>query len=221
MGLRIEQVDAPVWLPSRSASGWSDMTAANIISLTQTSPPTVYLGISGVLHPSASTYELLNGQSPWSAGHKEYESVSVLERALSRWPQVRLVLTSTQPWKHGLEPVLGLLGLELASRVVGFTFEDLTRRVKREVRRRDGTVSHVPYSSEDYWRMSKAQIVLTHAAWSLPRQWVAIDDEDILWPPEVRRDRLVLTDGCVGLRGKEAQDDLTSVLAMNFGNGAR
>ena len=35
----------------------------------------IYLGISGVLHPSSSTYELVYGRSPWVDGHAQYEAV--------------------------------------------------------------------------------------------------------------------------------------------------
>lgn len=40
------------------------------------------------------------------------------------------MLTSTQPWAKGLELVLERLGPSLAARVVGFTHEDLTTKVR-------------------------------------------------------------------------------------------
>jgi HAD domain in Swiss Army Knife RNA repair proteins len=175
------------------------------------------MGISGVLHPSESTYELVHGRSPWLDGHSLYEGVLVFEWALQSWPEVRIVLTSTQPWAKGLDKVLRHLGPTLASRVVGFTYEDLTTRIKREVPTRSGTTRIVGYSNEDYWRMSTADIVAAHVAWSHPEQWAVIDDEDILWPADVRRDRLVLTDGCVGLRSARTRDRLCTVMEQNFG----
>lgn len=33
----------------------------------------LYLGISGVLHPSASSYSLVFGRDPWEDGPKRYE----------------------------------------------------------------------------------------------------------------------------------------------------
>lgn len=69
--------------------------------------------------------------------------------------------------------------------------------------------------------MSKADIVATHVKWRRPDGWIAIDDEDILWPHDVRRDRLVLTDGCVGLQSEEAQAQLRAVMLTNFGRGAK
>ena len=190
-----------------------------IIPTERESPPTLYLGIFGVLHPSESLYALLHGRSPWDDGHARYQSVPVLEAALARWPAVEIVLTSTLPRAQGLATVLQQLGPSLASRVVGCTQEDLTTQVKRTVPTRGGGTRTVGFSTDDYRRMNKAEVVATHVAWRRPLQWVAIEDEDILWPQDVRRDRLVLTDGCVGLASAEAQDRLLTVLLMNFGAG--
>jgi hypothetical protein len=177
----------------------------------------VYLGVSGVLHPSESRYHLVHGRSPWLDGHSKYEGVSVLEQALARWPQVQLVLTSTQPKIRGLESVLALLGPSLAQRVVGHTYDDLTMKVKRMVRTRDGGAREVAIADDDYWRMDKAQIVAMHVQWFQPQRWVVIDDEDILWPQAVRDARLVRVDGCAGLLDATVHDTLLTVLEMNFG----
>ena len=123
----------------------------------------LYLGISGVLHPSASTYELIHGQSPWDARHCLYEAVPWLSTALEPWPDVKIILTSTQPWKFGLPIVLPWLGT-LAERVIGYTFEELTIKVVRQMRTRSGTARQRTYSSEDYWRMNKSDIVIAHVA---------------------------------------------------------
>lgn len=184
-------------------------------------PCTLYLGISGVLHPSESLYTLLQGRSPWDDGHARYQCVPVLEAALQRWPGVEVVLTSTLPGARGLATVLQQLGPALAGRVVGCTQDDLTNRVKRTVSTRSGSMRTVGFSNDDYRRMNKADIVATHVAWRRPVQWVAVDDEDILWPKDVRRERLVLTDGCVGLASADAQDRLLTVLLGNFGLAAR
>ncbi len=186
----------------------------------RTTAHTIYLGISGVLHPSESIYTLLFGRSPWEDGHSKYESVPVLLQTLENWPDVEFVLTSTQPWAHGLDSVLAQLGLTLAARVVSYTYDDLTTKVKRKATTRSGVTRTVGISNEDYWRMSKADIVATHVEWRRPDHWIVVDDEDILWPHDVRRDRLVLTDGCVGLQSAEAQDRLRAVMRMNFEQGA-
>ena len=200
----------------RNGNAMNEAVTSRVSPLAGTASATLYLGISGVCHPSESLYRLLRGRSPWQDGHAKYQSVPVLEAALKRWPEVEVILTSTQPWVHGLTHVLRELGPGLAQRVVGYTYEDLTKKVKRTVLTRSGSTRTIGFSNEDYWRMNKAQIVAEHVAWRHPVRWVAIDDEDILWPSDVRRDRLVLVDGCLGLEDAKAQDRLQTVLLMNF-----
>ncbi len=173
----------------------------------------VYLGVSGVLHPSASLYELIEGRSPWDDGHRPYEAVPVLERALRAWPQARIVLTSTQPWAKGLPTVLEALGPSLASRVLGYTYEDLTTRLQR------GPRQH-PLSNQDYWRLNKSDIVRLHAQWLRPAAWLAVDDDTILWTTDESRHHLVAVDGCKGLLDPAAQDRLLTVLTGQFGLGS-
>lgn len=177
----------------------------------------LYLGISGVLHPSASLYSLVFGRDPWEDGHQRYECVPVLEAVLKPWPQVKIVLTSTLPWRYGLDSVLQNLGPLLAERVVGHTYADLTTKATRTVVTLSGRTRNFGYSKEAYWRMDKAQVVQAHVDWCSPERWVAVDDEDGWWPYEVRRDRLVLTDGCDGLKTSDIQDRLHTVLLGNFG----
>lgn len=176
----------------------------------------IYLGISGTLHPSESLYQLLHGCTPWTDGHAKYEAAPVLERSLKPWPAARIVLTSTQPWSIGLAAVLDKLGPTLATRVDGFTYEDLTSKAVREFTTRSGTTRRLTRSDSDYWRMNKSDIVAAHVNWLRPARWIAVDDESILWPKDVRQDRLVLTDGCKGLLDPVARDRLLTVLEMNF-----
>lgn len=180
----------------------------------------LYLGISGTLHPSASTYQLVLGRSPWSDGHTEYEAAPWLAQTLEQWPDVQVVLTSTQPWKHGLPAVSKQLGA-LAARVIGFTYEDLTTRAVRQVRTRSGTTRKMTYSDEDYWRLHKSEIVRLHIQWLRPVAWIAVDDETILWTEQELQQHLVAVDGCKGLLDPTAQDRLVTVLTGNFGPAKR
>jgi hypothetical protein len=173
----------------------------------------IYLGISGVLHPSRSLYELLEGRSPWDAGHRPYEAVPILENALLNWPDVRIVLTSTQPWSEGLPTVLAELGSSLSPRVLGFTYEDLTTKLRRGRR-------HLPLSDEDYWRLNKSEIVRLHVQWLRPQAWVAVDDDTILWTEDERHQHLVEVDGGKGLLEQAAQDRLAIAMTRNFGPAA-
>lgn len=176
----------------------------------------LYLGISGVLHPSKSTYELVERACPWDKGHRPYEAAEWLARVLLPWPSVRIVLTSTRPWKQGLHAVKQELGTELASKVLGFTYEDLTQHPTRPMRGKTG-ITLVRHSDPAYWRMSKADIVQAHVRWAEPCGWVAIDDEDFSWPIEAQ-EHCVFVDGSKGLlHDARAQMDMLRVLAANFG----
>lgn len=175
----------------------------------------LYLGLSGVTHPSAATYHLVRGADPWRNGHAEYEAVPWLSHALEPWPDVQIVLTSTQPWKHGLPAVLERMS-SLAGRVIGFAFEDLTTQPVRSVQTRSGENLRRSFSNEDYWRMNKSDIVAAHVDWLGPEAWVAVDDEDILWRPE-HAAHVCIVDGCEGLTNPAEQDKLLRCLRANFG----
>lgn len=99
-----------------------------------------------------------------------------------------------------------------------YTFEDLTTKVLRQVRTRSGTTRQLTYSSEDYWRLNKADIVTAHVEWLKPDAWVAVDDEDFLWP-KLWADHVCLVDGLEGLKNPAEKDRLLTYLALNFGQG--
>lgn len=168
----------------------------------------IYLGISGVLHPSWSFYRYVHGREPDQDGHRKYQSVETLDHALNGWPSARIVLTSTQPWSKGLPSVLDELG-PLARRVDGFTFADLTTKIPADKLGRS-------ISEMDYWRLHKSQIVRRHVEWLKPERWIALDDEDILWA-EDEIPHFVLTRGTLGLADPAAVDHLYSALEQNFG----
>lgn len=171
--------------------------------------PILYLGISGVLHPSESIYRVLFGRDPWKDGHTKYESLGFLAGALAAYPALRIVLTSTVPWKYGLPQTLAWLG-DIGDRVIAFTYEDLTTKVP-------ATKSSKPMSDNDYWRLDKSSIVRSHVAWLKPPAWIVIDDEDILWDDDTRENRLVLTPGHCGLADLPTLDRLVEVMWKNFG----
>jgi len=170
----------------------------------------VYLGISGVLHPSRALYQALVECLPVDDGHREYEATPVLAQALRAWPNARIVLTSTIPWKEGLSSVLFNLGPEIASRVLGFTYADLTSKAQLGPR-------GLPLGNADYWRHTKAEIVRLHAGWLRPAAWIAVDDDALLWTEEERRQHFVHVDGLKGLLDPAAQDQLLTKLVGNFG----
>lgn len=174
----------------------------------------LYLGISGVLHPSRTLYEATTGRLPEEDGHREYEAAPVVEQLLKEWPNARVILTSNLPWRDGLSSVLFNLGPSLASKVLGFTYADLTAKARL------GPRSH-PLGKADYWRLTKAEIIRLHAEWMKPSAWVAVDDETLMWSEYERRQHFVQVDGCKGLLFPLAQDSLLTKLQGNFGEPER
>jgi len=174
----------------------------------------VYLGLSGVVHPSRTLYKALVECLPEEHGHEEYEAAPILAQALSGWPNARIVLTSTLPWKEGLFSVLTGLGPEVARRVLGFTYADLTAKAKLGPRGQ-------PLGNADYWRHTKAEIVRLHVAWMRPDAWIAVDDDTLLWTDAEHRQHFVEVDGRRGLLDPLAQDRLITKLWGNFGEPQR
>ena len=172
--------------------------------------PVLYLGVGGVLQPSESTYIWVHGKDPFEDGHERYECSPLLDELLMGWPDVRIVLTSVRPWRHGLPAVLGALGAGLAQRVLGHTFEDLTTKARFGKSQR-----HL--SDLDYWRLSKASIVEKHVAWLRPRAWVVVDDETQGWTNSELARHVVLTPPLAGLMDAEAQAKLVALLEHQFG----
>lgn len=171
----------------------------------------LYLGIGGVLQPSRSTYTSVHGHDPFEDGHQPYQCAPLLEELLQDWCEVRIVLTSTRPWAHGLDVVLAALGPALASRVIGYTFKDLTERAKV------GERFPRCISEMDYWRLSKSQLVERHVRWLRPARWMAIDDEGFGWSDHELACHVVLTPPLEGLSNQESRAKVHGILVHQFG----
>lgn len=169
----------------------------------------IYLGISGTLHPANYLFEIINDMP--LPGERKFEAVPVLIQGLRDWPDAKIVLTSTMPWRWSLDEVLEWIGPELASRVVGYTHEDLTTQVRK------GKLQRL-VTNEDYWRMGRSTVVYDHVKWFKPQHWVVIDHHDEhRWGPEMH-DHVLQVDGRVGLRhDTDAQEQMRDVLERNFG----
>lgn len=175
----------------------------------------LYLDISHVLHPSQSTYVLVHGKSPWTDGHAKFENLPAFVRLLKPYPDVGIVLSDWTHVVHGFDQVKQQLGI-LTERVVGSLHEDVTTKVRRTVRLRSGGERVVGYSADDFRRMSRAQAVTAHVAWTKPQAWVAVTSEYSDWSPEQRARHVVITDMVDALGTTAAQDALATALDVNF-----
>jgi hypothetical protein len=175
----------------------------------------LYLDITHVLHPSESTYVLIHGKSPWDDGHVKYEYLPFVERALSEYGDVNVVLSDWTPVIHGIEQVKKHLR-SVAGRVVGTLYEDVTTKVRRTVPLRSGGEREMGYSPDDFRRMSRAQAVSAHVAWAKPEAWVVVTSEYCDWTAEERDRHVVLTDMVDALGTTASQDAFAAALAVNF-----
>jgi hypothetical protein len=154
----------------------------------------------GVLHP-ADVHASGPKHSPQielrALGHQLFENVEFLEWALSNYPHVSIVLSSSWCLHYGLEYARRQLTPGLQSRVIGTTFEP---------------------GNPLLWRMPKMSRwgqISCDLARRNPRRWLAVDDDGIAWPTQ-ERDKLVLTPAALGLQCPKAQSDLIARLAAHF-----
>lgn len=160
----------------------------------------LYLDYDGVLHPNKAYRQIKNGvklRQPVlrAEGHTFFESAQYLVDALSGFPSVAIVLSTS--WVSQLKnfrQVKSFLPAALQERVIGSTFHSrITDRY-------------------GYENSPRGYQILEDVRHRLPESWIALDDDDELWPVEYR-DNLVLLKNTNGLLfDKEAQLKLSMAL---------
>ena len=167
---------------------------------TQLGVDVLFMDFDGVLHP-ADVQASGPKHSPQielrAPGHQLFENVEFLEWALSNYPHVSIVLSSSWCLHYGLEFAKGQLTPGLQARVIGTTFDP---------------------SNPLLWRMPKMSRwdqIGCNLARVNPRRWLAVDDDGIAWPTQ-ERDKLVLTPAELGLQCPRARIELIARLATHF-----
>lgn len=170
-------------------------------------PPSqvLYLDYDGVLHHDAVFRNPGRGihiDSRIAPGRSLFEWTEFLVYAISPYPDLSVVLSTSWVRVLGYTKARGFLPPELASRVIGATFH---RRVhKADSIREGGTL--VPERGFEVMRdVSRRQ----------PMQWVALDDSDEGWPTQ-HKDRVVLCDPSTGLSDVGTRSRLDLVLHAHF-----
>ena len=161
----------------------------------------LYLDFDGVLHPD-EVYSPKSKSSPRidsrTQGHHLFENASILEAALTDYPKLSLVLSTSWCYHYGLEYAKKQLPASLQARVIGTTF--------------DPTYPH-------FWRMShwtRYNQIASDVARRNPTKWIALDDDALGWP-NAELHRLVLTTSPEGLASTMAQSKLFQSLREVFG----
>lgn len=150
--------------------------------------PILYLDFDGVLHPEYCYWHPRKGPYLKAPGHELFEHVDFLERLLDPYPQIAIVLSTSWVQTYRFSATAGKLGQRLCERVVGATFHTEMDRL---------TFRDVP----------RGQQILADVVRRKPSEWVALDDDLFKWPAEVRN-RLVHTDGMLGLGEERVQLEL-------------
>jgi hypothetical protein len=151
----------------------------------------LYLDFDGVLHPSEVFWSPLRGVHLDSRmhGHALFENLPLLMEALANFPQVRVVLSTSWVPSRGLDGTLEQLPIELRQRIIGATFD-----AEQMIHERWASVARGYQVLDDVRRRR-------------PARWVALDDDVADWPEE-HVDKLIATDGVLGLRRPNAVKEL-------------
>ncbi|WP_087864770.1 HAD domain-containing protein [Comamonas thiooxydans] len=162
----------------------------------------LYLDFDGVLHPDR-VYRTLAGRVVLrypelrAPGHAFFEGEPLLVEMLARFPSVAIVLSTSWVRKiKNYREIVQLLSPALQARVIGSTFHSrITDRFS-------------------YDNMSRGQQIQEDVLHRRPSRWIALDDDDDLWPAQ-SRDKLVTVDSELGLLfDPEAQLSLERALIL-------
>lgn len=154
--------------------------------------PILYLDFDGVLHPEYCYWHPRKGPYLKAPGHSLFEHLPVLEELLAPYPQVKIVLSTTWVQTYRFNGTARKLGPILRERVIGATY-------------------HTGMNRENFRDIPRGLQVWADVARRQPSGWVAIDDDDLNWPVW-SRDRLVRTDGLLGLGEERTQYELSGKL---------
>lgn len=136
----------------------------------------VYLDFDAVLHHESVWWHPRRGiylEAP--EGHRLFQHVELLERTLSPYPQVKLVLSTSWVRMCGFSGARKRLSSGLQARVIGATYHSAMR-----------------YWGDAYAATPRGLQVLRDVERRQPADWLALDDEFQEWPSDYL-DRLVKT----------------------------
>ncbi|MFM0140400.1 HAD domain-containing protein [Caballeronia grimmiae] len=151
----------------------------------------LFLDFDGVLQPSEVYW--FRGIGPRlmnCPGHELFENCDLLERELSPYADVRIVLSTSWVvrYRGSVRRLASNLGPSLAKRVVGATF-------------------HSRMDTVEFREASRGQQIWADVVRRKPSSWLALDDDDHGWPSWCRS-QLVLTDPLLGIASPTALAEL-------------
>jgi hypothetical protein len=143
--------------------------------------PVIYLDFDGVLHPEDVYRHPRRGihLAPRYSGHQLFEHGQALARELQPHPSVMIVLSTSWVRILGYSRTSRFLPPELQARTVGATY-------------------HSRMSDDAFLELGRGMQIVGDVGRRKPSCWIAIDDDDSVWP-DAYRSRLLKTDSLLGL----------------------
>lgn len=157
----------------------------------------LYLDFDGVLHRHLTLQQTRRGQTPLL-----FEFAERLERALTPYPDVRIVLSTSWVVSHGFQGALDSLQHPgLCKRVIGATHDPATMRLGA------------------FGNLTRWQQILNDVERRKPKAWIALDDDATPVPVDIT-DHVVLVPSTCALGCAAAVDRFEDLLAYWFGQTA-
>jgi hypothetical protein len=159
----------------------------------------LYLDFDGVLHHENVLTHPDRGIYIAAPGRTLFEWMPILEELLAPHPDVAIVLSTSWVLGRSFDYAKSRLSTSLQKRVIGTTFDH------RHIRK------------DEFSLLSRGQQIAEDVSRRGPKSWFALDDERLGWPAWCR-DKLIWTDGAVGISDFEVQHAVRAMLDEMCGN---
>ena len=152
-----------------------------------------YLDYDGVLHDENVLVHPKHGIYMGSSDCSLFQWSPILEKLLEPHPDVKIVLSTSWVRVRSFAYAREQLSPSLQQRVIGATYH------------------HRLMAGSDFSEISRGVQIEADVFRRTPQSWFAIDDDDGGWP-ERCRDKLVRTDGSLGISDPQIQSAIRGVL---------
>jgi hypothetical protein len=157
--------------------------------------PVLYLDFDGTVHHERCFWHPKRGAYLHAPDrYALFQHVPLLEALLTPYPDVRIVLSTSWVMRYGCDGAANRLTPALRDRVIGATF-------------------HSKMSHGGFLLLPRGMQVWCDVLRRQPGSWLALDDDPIGWPEDVRS-HLVLTDPYEGISPAEVQTQISQRLEL-------
>jgi HAD domain in Swiss Army Knife RNA repair proteins len=154
----------------------------------------LYLDFDGVLHHENVWWHRRRGAYVNMPGCRLFEHSHLLERTLSSFPEVRIVLSTSWVRVRSYSLAVKRLSPGLQQRLIGATF-------------------HSRMNRNDFEALPRGTQILNDVSRRRPLHWLALDDDAEGWASEYRH-CLIHCDGALGISAPGVLDELHAHLSL-------